>query len=119
MASGRFLSKSVDFSKFGGIIILNNQDFKGCFSMNYHSTEGTIIMTIPIVISLIFGALMVLLLNSCHLFKLVNKPVSIILRIITVLLGFYGIPVVVIFKIVDAILWRAEVKERKKQNEEK
>ncbi len=87
--------------------------------MNYHSTEGTIIMAITIAISLIFGALMVLLLNSCHLFKLVNKPVRIILRIITVLLGFYGIPVVVIFKIVDAILWRAEVKERKKQNKEK
>lgn len=85
--------------------------------MGYYSTESTIIMAITIAISLIFGALMVLLLNSCHLFKLVNKPVRIILRIITVLLGFYGIPVVVIFKIVDAILWRAEVKERKKQNE--
>ena len=62
--------------------------------MNYHSTEGTIIMMIPIVISLILGALMVLL-------------------------GFYIVPAVVIFKIVDAILWKAEVKERKKQNEEK
>lgn len=87
--------------------------------MDYHSTEGTIIMMIPIAISLIVGALMVLLLNSCHLFKLVNKPVRIILRIITVLLGFYIVPAIVIFKIVDAILWRAEVKERKKQNEEK
>lgn len=28
---GVFLSKSVDFSKFGGIIILNNRDFKGGF----------------------------------------------------------------------------------------
>ena len=74
--------------------------------MDYHSTEGTIIMMIPIAI-------------SCHLFKLVNKPVRIILRIITVLLGFYIVPAVVIFKIVDAILWRAEVKERKKQNKEK
>ena len=87
--------------------------------MNYHSTEGTIIMMIPIVISLILGAIMVFLLNSCHLFKLVNKPVRIILKIITVLLGFYIVPAVVIFKIVDAILWKAEVKERKKQNEEK
>ena len=86
--------------------------------MDYHSTEGTIIMMIPIAISLIVGALMVLLLNSCHLFKLVNKPVRIILRIIPVLLGFYIVPAVV-FKIVDAILWRAEVKERKKQNKEK
>lgn len=87
--------------------------------MNYHSTEGTIIMMIPIVISLILGTLMVLLLNSCHLFKLVNKPVRIILKIITVLLGLYIVPAVVIFKIIDAILWKAEVKERKKQNEEK
>ena len=87
--------------------------------MYYYSTELMIIMMIPIVISLIIGALMVLLLNSCHLFKLVNKPVRIILRIITVLLGLYIVPAVVIFKIVDAILWRAEVKERKKQNEEK
>ena len=87
--------------------------------MGYYSREGTIIMMIPIVISLILGALMVLLLNTCHLFKLINTPVRIILRIITVLLGFYIVPAVVIFKIVDAILWRAEVKERKKQNEEK
>ena len=87
--------------------------------MYYYSTEVMIIMMIPIVISLIIGALMVLLLNSCHLFKLVNKPVRIILRIITVLLGLYIVPAVVIFKIVDAILWKAEVKERKKQNEEK
>lgn len=76
-------------------------------------------MMIPIVISLILGALMVLLLNTCHLFKLINTPVRIILRIITVLLDFYIVPAVVIFKIVDAILWRAEVKERKKQNKEK
>ena len=87
--------------------------------MYYYSTEVMIIMMIPIVISLIIGAVMVLLLNSCHLFKLVNKPVRIILRIITVLLGLYIVPAVVIFKIVDAILWKAEVKERKKQNEEK
>ena len=87
--------------------------------MYYYSTEVMIIMMIPIVISLIIGALMVLLLNSCHLFKLVNKPVRIILRRITVLLGLYIVPAVVIFKIVDAILWKAEVKERKKQNEEK
>ena len=69
--------------------------------------------------NLIIGALMVLLLNSCHLFKLVNKPVRIILRIITVLLGLYIVPAVVIFKIVDAILWKAEVKKYKKQYEEK
>ena len=87
--------------------------------MYYYSTELMIIMMIPIVISLIIGALMVLLLNSCHLFKLVNKPVRIILRIITVLLGIYIVPAVVIFKIVDAILWKAEVKKYKKQYEEK
>ena len=87
--------------------------------MYYYSTELMIIMMIPIVISLIIGALMVLLLNSCHLFKLVNKPVRIILKIITVLLGLYIVPAIVIFKIIDAILWKAEVKERKKQNEEK
>lgn len=87
--------------------------------MYYYSTEVMIIMMIPIVISLIIGALMVLLLNSCHLFKLVNKPVRIILRIITVLLGLYIVPAVVIFKIVDAILWKAEVKKYKKQYEEK
>ena len=87
--------------------------------MYYYSTELMIIMMIPIVISLIIGALMVLLLNSCHLFKLVNKPVRIILRIITVLLGLYIVPAVVIFKIVDAILWKAEVKKYKKQYEEK
>lgn len=87
--------------------------------MYYYSTEVMIIMMIPIVISLIIGALMVLLLNSCHLFKLVNKPVRIILRIITVLLGLYIVPAVVIFKIVDAILWKAEVRKYKKQYEEK
>lgn len=87
--------------------------------MYYYSTEVMIIMMIPIVISLIIGAVMVLLLNSCHLFKLVNKPVRIILRIITVLLGLYIVPAVVIFKIVDAILWKAEVKKYKKQYEEK
>ena len=87
--------------------------------MYYYSTELMIIMMIPIVISLIIGALMVLLLNSCHLFKLVNKPVRIILRIITVLLGLYIVPAVVIFKIVDAILWKAEVKKYKKQYKEK
>ena len=87
--------------------------------MYYYSTELMIIMMIPIVISLIIGAVMVLLLNSCHLFKLVNKPVRIILRIITVLLGLYIVPAVVIFKIVDAILWKAEVKKYKKQYEEK
>lgn len=87
--------------------------------MYYYSTELMIIMMIPIVVSLIIGALMVLLLNSCHLFKLVNKPVRIILRIITVLLGLYIVPAVVIFKIVDAILWKAEVKKYKKQYEEK
>lgn len=86
--------------------------------MGYYSTEGTIIMMIPIVISLILGALMVLLLNTCHLFKLINTPVRIILKILTVLLGLYIVPVVVIFKIVDAILWEANVKERKKQNKE-
>ena len=87
--------------------------------MYYYSTEVMIIMMIPIVISLIIGAVMVLLLNSCHLFKLVNKPVRIILRIITVLLGLYIVPAVVIFKIVDAILWKAEVRKYKKQYEEK
>lgn len=79
-------------------------------------------MMIPIAISLIVGALMVLLLNSCHLFKLVNKPVRIILRIITVLLGFYIVPAVVIFKIVDAILWMPKsrsVKSRTKKNKVK
>ena len=77
MASERFLSKSVDFPKFYGIIILKTWDFKEAFyelsfNRRYDNYDDT-----------------------------------------------YIVPAVVIFKIVDAILWKAEVKERKKQNEEK